>query len=117
MWDDHDDDGLSGLAEELRGLRERMEAIEGALARLDRDDDDGQPARVVQVVGAVLAGKYFAANPVTVGGPETEGATPTFEVHTDATVYVANLGTGKPAAGTRLIAEGSGDRNVTRYDG
>jgi hypothetical protein len=57
-----------------------------------------------------VAGSYYACHPVAVSGTESEGSTLVATTDTTQTLYVLNLGTAIPPAGTKVIAHGIAGR-------
>lgn len=108
------------LEDEARTLRSRVAELADALDRLDSESSDGNPAMLVQTVAVgtypTAANKFFAAHPVDPGGPEGEGNTISATVG-GGIVYLANLGSAVPPAGTKLLARSINGRWVGVYNG
>jgi hypothetical protein len=63
------------------------------------------------------ASTFYAGNPTTVSGTETEGGAASYSVDTSNIILALNLGTQIPASGTRVIATSTSGRWTFRYDG
>lgn len=104
---------------DLQILRERLAAIETALAARPPDAIPGSMSALVKTIGggsypsSALA--YYPVKMVTPGGTEAEGEEPTFDTY-GATFYAANLGTAVPDAETYHIADMCVGRWTFRYD-
>lgn len=106
---------------ETRLLRDRHAALAAAIDRRSTVPTDGAARQLVQVFnnGAMPTANdhYFSAHPVNVGGEESEGSTPTFDVNTTQVVIVDVLGSTPPSVGDMLVATGVGGRWVAEKGG
>lgn len=79
------------------------------------------PAMVVQTFAEgtypTAAGRYFACHPVVVSGIEDENENVLTAPDTNTIMYVANLGSAIPPAGTKRVATLVGGRWGMAYDG
>ena len=58
----------------------------------------------------------FSSNPTEIDGSEVGGATAMYTPTRPKVIYVFNVGTQIPPAGTRVVARGRGDVGSFRYD-
>ena len=64
-----------------------------------------------------VPGAFYACVPLSIDGPEIEGATASFTTEGTRTMYALNVGTQVPPVGTIIIAHACGGRWTFRYDG
>jgi len=87
--------------------------------RLPDDQLDGSQGELLQTYTETtyptVAGRVYACHPVWIDADDTEGATPTFTVDTDITIYALNVGSQIPASGTKVIGHLVGGRWVFRW--
>jgi hypothetical protein len=109
------------MSYEARILRDRHEAAVAADGRAARFAEDGSVAVLVQTKAVAAyptsANAFFACSPVSIDGPETEGAAATFVADPARTIFAYNLGTRVPPVGARLIAQSCSGRWTFRYEG
>lgn len=93
---------------DARQLRNHTSELAGAVDRAGNTGGAGALIMVVktfqQVTYPGVANAVYACHPVDVSFPETEGATPTLTVQTNATIDVLNVGSAVPPIGTLRIA-------------
>ena len=58
------------------------------------------------------AGAFYASNPTEIDGSEVEGGAASYTADATQVVYVLNVGTQIPPAGTRVVAHAVGGRWV-----
>lgn len=109
------------MSQESRILRNRQAAHDAAFdAAQAGGDADGSAAMLCQttVVGSYpgSATAYFAVNPVSAGGSETEGGAASLTPDTSTVLYALNLGTSVPPQGTTVVCHSVGGRWTFRYD-
>ena len=106
---------------DARILRDRQEAAIAADGRAARFAEDGSVALLVQTkaVGSypTSANTFFACSPVTIDGPESEGAAASFVADPARTIFAYNLGSRVPPVGARLIAQSCSGRWTFRFEG
>jgi hypothetical protein len=105
---------MATVDDELAQLRRRIAAMEAAISRLEASQQAaGAAALVVETIEEdeypETGGTYIAGRPVSVGGDETEGATPTFTA-LEGAVKFAHLGNTLPAEGSRVLIQRAGAR-------
>lgn len=103
-----------------RALRDRQEAAFAAADRLASFGEEGSAAILVQTRAEAsyptVAGAFYACSPVSIDGPETEGAAATFQADLSRRIFVYNLGTAIPPVGAKLVAHSCGGRWLVRFD-
>jgi hypothetical protein len=101
--------------------RERQKALSGVLDRVAFAVGDGSAALLVTTTKLTTypttAGAFYASNPTEIDGNEVEGGTASYSADATQVVYILNVGTQIPPAGTRVVAHAVGGRWVFRYDG
>jgi hypothetical protein len=106
---------------DLRTQRDRGAILDGSLDRSLFGEARGSSAILVTTTTVttypVAAGAFYAANPTEIDGAESEGTAATYTPDTTTVLYVLNVGTQIPPAGTQVVAHLVGGRNVFRYDG
>lgn len=106
---------------DIRLQRDRQARMNFAADNASPDSRDCSMSLLVQTTTVdtypTAPNAFYAANPVQVGGDETEGGSASYYVDTSSTVYVYNEGSTIPSSGTRLIAHMAGGRYIVRYDG
>src|SRR4051812_24792422 len=104
-----------------RILRDRFAAGRAAVDRLAPFAEDGTVAVLAQTKVAsaypTVPGAFYACVPLSIDGPETEGAAAGFTADPTRTIFALNVGTQVPPAGTNVIAHSCGGRWTFRYDG
>jgi hypothetical protein len=104
-----------------RVLRERLAADRAAVDRLTPFAEDGAVAVLAQTKAIskypTVPGAFYACVPLSIDGPEIEGATASFTTEGTRTMYALNVGTQVPPVGTIIIAHACGGRWTFRYDG
>lgn len=105
---------------DARLLRDRQAAAFAATTRLVSSAEEGSAAILVQTraVGPypTAPGAFYACSPVSIEGPETEGAAAAFLTDFSRVLSVYNLGDAIPPVGSKLIAHSCGGRWVFRFD-
>jgi hypothetical protein len=106
---------------DTRILREQLAAGRAAVDRLAPFAEDGAIAVLAQtkVIATypTVPGSFYACVPLSVDGPEIEGATASFTADGTRTIYALNVGIQVPPVGTTVIAHSCGGRWTFRYDG
>jgi hypothetical protein len=101
--------------------RERQKALSGVVNRVAPFSADGSAAVLVTTTTVSTypstAGSFYASNPTEIDGSEVEGGAASYTVDATKVVYILNVGTQIPPAGTRVVAHAVGGRWVFRYDG
>ncbi len=101
--------------------RERQKALFGVLDRVAPFAADGTTALLVTTTTVntypTAAASFFASNPTEIDGSEVEGGTASYTADASKVVFILNVGTQVPPAGTRVVAHAVGGRWVFRYDG
>jgi hypothetical protein len=101
--------------------RERQKALSGIVDRVAPFAADGSPALLVTTTTVstypATAGAFYASNPTEIDGSEVEGGAASYTADATQILYVLNVGTQIPPAGTRVVAHAVGGRWVFRYDG
>lgn len=105
---------------DARVLRDRQEAAFAATDRQAWFAEEGSAAILVQTRAEtnypMTPGAFYACSPVSIDGPETEGAAAAFLTDASRLLFVYNLGTGIPPVGSKLVAHSCGGRWVARFD-
>jgi|GEM_PF-2080769 len=105
---------------DARLLRDRQEAALAATSRLASAAEEGSAAILVQTKAETsyptTPSAFYACSPVSIDGPETEGAAVSFRTDSSRSLFVYNLGTAIPPVGSKLIAHSCGGRWVVRFD-
>jgi len=101
--------------------RERQKSLSGVLDRVVPFRTDGSTSLLVTTTTVTTypttAGSFYASNPTEIDGSEIEGGAVTYTADSTQIVFILNVGTQIPPAGTRLVAHAVGGRWVFRYDG
>lgn len=110
---------MADPSDEARRLREFDDQIDEDLSRIDAGlYDEGAPAIVGRTTTLVSypasANVYFALNPVTVLGAETEGGAALLSYGSNHFMAL-NLGSIVPPNGTNVLCTYVGNRWVFRY--
>jgi hypothetical protein len=97
----------------------RDAAIAAEVDRQESAPSSGAPSLLartrIQYAYPTTAQCYYACEPLTLLGPEVEGA-PGVITELGATFLALNLGNSAPPVGTRIVATFVGNRWVFRYD-
>ncbi len=101
--------------------RERQKALSSALDRVAPFVASDTTALLVTTTTVAAypttAAAFYASNPTEIDGSEVEGASAAYTADATQVVYVLNVGTQVPPAGTVVVAHAVGGRWVFRYDG
>lgn len=105
---------------DARLLRDRQEAAWAATSRLASPAEEGAVALLVQTRAVAsyptTPGAFYACSPVSIDGPETEGASAAFLTDASRLLFAYNLGGAVPPVGSKLVAHSCGGRWVFRFD-
>lgn len=100
-------------------LRERLDRLEDTLDSLAEPDDGSLSDIVVTATVSsypTSANSFYAVQPLSVDGVETEGGSASFTSSTDV-FYAYNLGSSVPPVGTKLIVSSVSGRWTFIYNG
>jgi len=105
---------------DARILRDRQEAAFAATSRMASSAEEGSAAILVQTRAETryptTPGAFYACSPVSIDGPETEGAAAAVLTDASRLLFVYNLGNAIPPVGSKLVAHSCGGRWVVRFD-